>query len=209
MNGTLHSSGELSVRKIKRQGPGLGWQLRNRLRLGFIKGWIAKHFVAPFANAWGVMTGIGELELTLIRANGERIHYGVVSYRVITSAGVGFIVDSWQNLVEMEALIYHGCGTGSTAEASGDTALVTESTTALNPDSTRATGTQTEASATQLRSTGTLTFDNTVAVTEHGLFSQAATGGGVLWDRSIFTAVNVVSGDSIQFQYTASLTAGG
>ena len=68
---------------------------------------------------------------------------------------------------------------------------------------------QTEASATQLRSTGTLTFDNTVAVTEHGLFSQAATGGGVLWDRSIFTAVNVVSGDSIQFQYTASLTAGG
>jgi hypothetical protein len=68
---------------------------------------------------------------------------------------------------------------------------------------------QIEASATQLRSTGTLTFDNTVAVTEHGLFSQAATGGGVLWDRSIFTAVNVVSGDSIQFQYTASLTAGG
>lgn len=209
MNGTLHASGDLAIKKIARQGPGLAWQLRNRLRWGFIKGWIAKHWIAPVANAWGVMTGIGELELTLIRANGERVYFGVVAYRVITSAGVGFIVDAWQNLTEMENMIYHGCGTGSTAEASGDTELVTESTTALNPDSTRATGTQTEASATQLRSTGTLTFDNTVAVTEHGLFSQAATGGGVLWDRSIFTAVNVVSGDSIQFQYTASLTAGG
>lgn len=209
MQGILGPTGDLQVRKIRRSGPGLGWHLKNRLRWGFIKGWIAKHLVAPFANAWGVMTGIGELELTLIRASGERIHYGVVSYRVITSAGVGFIVDAWQNTAELETMIYHGCGTGTTAEASGDTALVTECTTALNPDSTRATGTQSEPASNQLRSTGTATFDASAAITEHGLFSQAATGGGTLWDRSVFSAVNVVSGDSIQFQYTATLTAGG
>jgi len=106
-------------------------------------------------------------------------------------------------------MIYHGCGTGTTAEAAADSALVTESTTALNPDSTRATGTQSEPAANQLRSTGTLTFDNTAAVTEHGLFSQAATGGGTLFDRTVFSAVNVVSGESIQFQYTVTFTAGG
>src|SRR5690606_38659468 len=119
-----------------------------------------------------------------------------------TNNGVAFIVDAWQNSVELENMKYHGCGTGTTAEAAADSALVTESTTALNPDSTRATGTQTEPATHQLTSTGTVTFDNTAAITEHGLFSQAATGGGVLFDRSVFSAINVVSGDSIQFAYT-------
>ncbi|MGE3176768.1 MAG: hypothetical protein AB7O32_04825, partial [Vicinamibacterales bacterium] len=96
------------------------------------------------------------------------------------------------------------------AEAVGDTALVTESTTILNPDSTRATGTLAEgASANIFRSVGTVTFDGSGAITEHGLFSQAATGGGVLFDRSVFAAINVASGDSIQFTYDATLTAGG
>jgi hypothetical protein len=46
-------------------------------------------------------------------------------------------------------------------------------------------------------------------VTEHGIFSQAATGGGTLWDRSVFSAINVVSGDSIQFTYTCTVSSGG
>ena len=44
-------------------------------------------------------------------------------------------------------------------------------------------------------------FDATAAITEWGLFSQAATGGGVLWSRIVFAALNVASGDSIQFTY--------
>jgi hypothetical protein len=209
MQGQMQSRGALVVRKIKRRGPGLGWHLRNRLRWGFLKGWIAKHAIAPFANWWGVMTAIAELEITLIKRNGERVYYGVVGYRVITNNGVGFLVDAWQNLTELETMIYHGCGTGTTAEAAADSALVTESTTALNPDSTRATGTQSEPGSNQLRSTGTATFDGSAAITEHGLFSQAATGGGTLFDRTVFSAVNVVSGESIQFQYTVTFTAGG
>lgn len=136
--------------------------------------------------------------------------YGEVSHHVITTAGVGFLVDAWQNIVELEIMKYHGVGTGTTAEAVGDTALVTESTTALNPDSTRATGSTTEgASANIFRSVGTPTFDATAAITEHGLFSQAATGGGVLWDRSVFSAINVASGDSIQFTYDMTASSGG
>lgn len=140
---------------------------------------------------------------------GHVLDFGVVSSRVVTTAGVGFLVDAWQNLTELENLKYHGVGTGTNAEASGDTTLQTESTTALNPDSTRATGSTTEgASANIFRTVGTVTFDAGAAITEHGIFSQAATGGGTLWDRSVFSAINVISGDSIQFTYDMTATAG-
>lgn len=210
MNGTMRPSGQLVARKIPRQRAPLAWRLRNALRWGFIKGWIAKHLIAPMANSWGVATMIGQLEIVHIKASGERVYYGVVSYRVITNAGVTFLRDDWNNNAQdLTTLNYHGCGTGTTAEAAGDTALVTESTTALNPDSTRATGTRSTPASNQYASAGTATFDASAAITEHGLFSQAATGGGTLWDRSVFSAINVVSGDSIAFTYTATLTAGG
>lgn len=150
----------------------------------------------------------GVVRARLIRASGEVLDYGVVSLRVVTTAGVNFMVDAFQNTVELEILKYHGVGTGGTAEAAGDTALVTESTTILNPDSTRATGSTTEGAANVYRSVGTVTFDGAGAITEHGIFSQAATGGGTLLDRSVFSAINVVSGDSIQFTYDFTLTAG-
>ena len=209
MEGYIRPSGRLAARKIPRCRAPLAWRVKNTLRWAFLRGWIAAHLVAPFANLWGVMTAVGSLDVVLIKATGERIYYGTVGYRVITSAGVAYIVDAWQNSTEVENLKYHGCGTGTTAEASGDTALVTESTTALNPDSTRATGTQTETSANVLKSAGTVTFDASAAITEHGLFSQAATGGGTLWDRTVFSAINVVSGDSIAFEYSVTLSAGG
>ena len=209
MEGYIRPSGRLAARKIPRCRAPLAWRVKNTLRWAFLRGWIAAHLVAPFANLWGVMTAVGSLDVVLIKATGERIYYGTVGYRVITSAGVAYLVDAWQNSTEVENLKYHGCGTGTTAEASGDTALVTESTTALNPDSTRATGTQTETSANVLKSAGTVTFDASAAISEHGLFSQAATGGGTLWDRTVFSAINVVSGDSIAFEYSATLSAGG
>jgi hypothetical protein len=116
--------------------------------------------------------------------------YGEISRHVITDTGVAFLVDAWQNILELEIMKYHGAGTGTTAEAVGNTALVTESTTALNPDSTRATGSLTEgATGNIFRTVGTLTFDATAAITEHGLFSQAATGGGTMWDRSMFSGL--------------------
>lgn len=133
---------------------------------------------------------------------------GLASLRVVTNNGVGFIVDAFENLVELENMKYHGIGIGTTAEAAADSALVTEITTGLNPDNTRATGTTAETSANIFQTVATNTVDATVAITEHGIFSQAATGGGVLLDRSVFAAVNEVSGDSIQTDYRLTLTAG-
>ncbi len=138
------------------------------------------------------------------------IDYGVLTYRVVTDAGVTYLRDDFNNNAQdVTNFNYHGCGTGNTAEAAGDTALVTESTSALNPDNTRATGTRSTPASNQFRSVGTLTFDASAAVVEHGIFSQAATGGGTLWDRSVFSAINAASGDSVQFTYTLTLTAGG
>lgn len=208
MIGQLTTRGDLAVRKLSTQ-PSWGWHFRNRSRPGYWLGWLAVRAAIAFSWLTGIPTLTSRLSLILRRADGSHVNYGVVGYRVITTAGVGFIVDAWGNTVELENMKYHGCGTGTTAEASGDTALVTESTTALNPDSTRATGTQSEPSSTSLKSSGTVTFDASAAITEHGLFSQAATGGGVLFDRTVFSAVNVVSGDSIQFDYTVTLSAGG
>jgi hypothetical protein len=91
----------------------------------------------------------------------------------------------------------------------GDTALQTELTTQYNPDSTRATGSTTEASATVFRTVGTNTFDASAAITEHGILSQAATGGGVLLDRSQFSAVNVANADSLQSTYDLTINTGG
>ena len=139
-----------------------------------------------------------------------RERLGLISTKVITDAGVAFLVDDWDNNgQDLTTMNFHGCGTGAAAEAVGDTALGTESTTALNPDNTRATGTRSQPAANQYRTVGTLTFDASAAVTEHGIFNQSATGGGTLWDRSVFSAINVANLDSIQFTYTCTVSSGG
>lgn len=208
MNGTTNLSGTLGIKKISGFNAAQ-YRMRNKMRLAFWLGLFQVTLARFFNRLTGIAVFTSELRGKLIDRLGREHDLGVLSYRVVTNNGVGYIVDAFQNLVELENMKYHGCGTGGTAEAAADSALVTESTTALNPDSTRATGTTTESASNAYQTVGTLTFDNTAAVTEHGLFSQAATGGGVLFDRSLFTAINVVSGDSIQFTYTVTFTAGG
>lgn len=126
---------------------------------------------------------------------------GVVSRKVITTAGVNYLASAFTGTGEPENFNFHASGTGSTAEAIGDTALVTE------VEASRATGTQSNPSANVYRTVATISYTATRAIVEHGVFSASTTG--TLWDRSVFTAVNVVSGDSIQFTYNLTLTAGG
>lgn len=178
-------------------------ELALRARLSVTGAW------RGLVHASGVL-GVGRLYATVVRADGRIEHLGLVSTKLVTDAGVAYIVDDWDggsNVIDN--FNYHGCGTGTNAESASDTALQTESTTALNPDSTRATGTKSQPSANIMRSVGTVTFDASAAITEHGVLSQAATGGGTLLDRSVFSAINVVSGDSIQFTYSLTLSSGG
>lgn len=154
---------------------------------------------------------IGHLWLAKFGRDGKITDYGLVSCRVVTTAGVNFIVDAFQNLVELENMKFHGVGTGAAAEAVGNTALTTELTTQYSVASTRPTGTLGEMSgnANVYETTATVTVSAGVAITEHGIFSQAATGGGVLLDRSVFAAVNLASGESLQCTYDLSFPSGG
>lgn len=155
----------------------------------------------------------GTLSLVVVRADGERVPLGLAGMKLVTTAGVNYIVDAFQNLVEVENLKYHGFGTGTNAEAVGDTALQTEETTQYAADNTRPTGTTVEgASANIYRTVATYSPDSggTRAITEHGVFSQAATGGGTLLDRTVFSVVNLVAGsDSLQATYELTLPNGG
>lgn len=155
----------------------------------------------------------GTLTLVVVRANGERVPLGLAGLKLVTTAGVNYLVDAFQGTVEPENLKYHGFGTGTNAEAVGDTALQTEETTQYAADNTRPTGTTTEgASANIYRTVATYSPDSggTRAITEHGVFSQAATGGGTLLDRTVFAAVNLVAGsDSLQATYELTLPNGG
>ena len=205
---------ELSLAEILRYGtpqPGLPEWLNRWKRSNLPRLWRGASKVLA-ARALGIAHVYGALSLVVIRGNGDIEDYGLVSMRVVTTAGVNYLVDALQNLTEPENLKFHGIGTGTNAEAIGDTALQTELTTEYNPNSTRATGSLTEgASANIFRTVGTNTLDSgTPAVTEHGIFSQAATGGGTLLDRSTFAAINLVgaNGDSLQSTYDLTIAAG-
>ena len=159
-----------------------------------------------------VLRGLGLIQRGLLDPRELVVEdHGIVSRRVVTNAGVGFIVDAFQNSVEVENMKFHGIGTGTNAEAAGDTALQTELTTQYAPDNTRATGSTTEAAANIYQTVGTNTLDSgTPAITEHMILSQAATGGGTGLDRSVFSAINLngANGDGLQSDYRLTLTAG-
>jgi hypothetical protein len=160
----------------------------------------------------------GQLYLTLVRNHGEEIlPLGLASMRLVTTTGVRFICDDFNaGSTDVTNMKYHAFGTGATAEAVGDTALGTEETTQYAPDNTRPTGSQASATVTTnatYTTVGTYSPDSGTSprpITEHGIMSQAATGGGTLLDRSVFSVVNLnTSADSLQATYVFTINSGG
>lgn len=157
------------------------------------------------------LAALGHLWLARVTADGEQIDLGLAGCRVVTTAGVNYIVDAFQNLVELEALRYHGLGTSSTPELVSNTTLGAELSTQYATNNIRGIGTLGEQSglANVYETTALVTVDAAVTVTEHGVFSRAATGGGVLFDRTVFTGLPLASGDSLQCTYQFTMNAGG
>lgn len=149
----------------------------------------------------GEVTPVGRLFAVKISPDGTREDLGLVCTKVVTTAGVNYLVDGLQaNTTDVSLFKFHGSGTGVGAEAIGNTTLGTEV-------ATRTSGSQAEgASANIYRTIGTVTYASAFAITEHGIFS--ASSGGTLLDRSTFAAINVISGDSIQFTYELTLPSG-
>jgi hypothetical protein len=125
---------------------------------------------------------------------------------VFTNAGAAIVTNRMIQAGTAPKNIGWGIGTG--AAAVGDTALGTES--APTTAGGRTVGTESRTTVTNTNDnyqvTGTVTAGSTLAITEAGLF-DAVTAGNMLI-RSVFSAVNVVSGDSIAFTFGLKFVPG-
>lgn len=203
MIGQIATSGKLMTKRVAAPRAPLSWRLRNGLRTEYIWGWLTVMAARAFSKVTGIPTLTSCLRAVKIAADGSVVNYGIVGWRVVTTAFVNFMVDQLQTETSVWGdFKFHDSGVGTTAAAITDTDIETTDAVA------RATGTQTEgASANIYSSVGTITYDSTKAITEHGLFS--ASTSGTLLDRTVFAAINVVNTDSIQFTYQLTCAAGG
>jgi hypothetical protein len=131
---------------------------------------------------------------------------------LITDQALNDIANDLVSGSGLTAYKYHDSGTGTSAAAQTDTTLQTQA-----GPTTRATGTNTQTQSASgtgsttpaiVQSVGTISYTSSLAITEWGLFNQAAQGGH-MFDHRVFAAINVVSGDSIQFTYSVSIPGGG
>jgi len=177
----------------------LKYQLSNKLRGSWITGWLAKQFVDNSSRI-GYVGAYGELSAVLKRKDGTIVDLGMLGRKLVTDAFLAFVVDQFQTETSVFGdFKYHDSGVGTTAENASDTDIET------TDGESRATGTQTEGATSNIyKSVATISYTSTKAITEHGLFNDAS--AGTLMDRTVFSAVNVVSGDSIQFTYQLTLS---
>ena len=175
----------------------------SKLKLFYQRARIVKsaclHLFLP--NVTRVVAPESVLSDRLIKANGLIFDLGIISTKVVTDAFVNYVVDELQSSSGGIANFrYHGSGIGVTAESQAQTALVSEV-------ASRATGTQQEgASANIYKTVGVVNYLASFAIREHGLFR--ASSGDVMADRSLFSIINVGSGDGIEFTYELTLPAG-
>ena len=154
-------------------------------------------------SAHGSMLFTGNLFAKVIRVDGSVEDKGLLSTKLVTTA---FCEDMVDELItdtpgEWTEYKYHGSGTSDTAAATGDTTLGSETA------DTRATGTQVESGSVAYKTVGTVDYGSTLDITEHGIFNSDA--AGILMDRHVFSAIGVGDGDSIQWTYYITVTAGG
>lgn len=128
---------------------------------------------------------------------------------LVTHAGVRLLSQDTAvtaGAATFSTLKFHGTGTGTTAATATDTALQTAIGT------TASSGTLANADASPnatITTVGTINYSGVNAVTEWGLFNQSTLSGATMWDHKVFSAVNVVSGDTFQVTYVLTLNSGG
>ncbi len=155
----------------------------------------------------GVMGGEVMKAHTLLKCrhfrDGEEIgaDYREIHNKVVTTAGRDAIVDAFSGTFTLSDFNYHAWGIGTGDEAVGDTTLGTACAEA------RVTGTKSQPSADVYQTVATITSEDTHAITEHGLLS--ASTNGTLFDRTKFAAINVISGDKIEFTFAVTFASGG
>lgn len=117
---------------------------------------------------------------------------------LVTDAGKAGVASRINGADSEAAFTAIAIGTGTTAADVGDTTLETEITTGGGERGAATASRQTtDVTNDTARLVKTFSFTSTFAVTEAGALNNN-TSGGVLLNRQVFTAVNVVNGDSLQ-----------
>lgn len=116
---------------------------------------------------------------------------------LVTNAGAALVAGRINGFGSPAAATYIAIGTGATAAAAGDTALQAE---IASGGGSRVAGTAslvtTDVTNDTAQLVATFTFSSSFAVTESGVLNAASVG--TLLARQVFSAINVVSGDSLQ-----------
>lgn len=203
MNSRLGIGGDLGARVIKAPRPHNARSIRT-----------------PLGRIWFSRdTGdAGIFSSEVFASNLQALHFGDrgklreaydLGSGLVTHAGVRLLSQDTAvtaGTAALAAFKNHGSGTGTTAAAATDTALQT----AIGTTATAGANTNADASPNAtITSIGTISYTGTFAVTEWGLFNQTTLSGATMWDHKVFSAINVISGDSIQFTYTLTINSGG
>lgn len=158
---------------------------------------------------------LSDLQLKHFSPEGELIETRETGSGLVTVVGVNQLVSDAVSAIASDTLAnfkYMDSGTGATAATDGDTGLQTVITataparvvSTLSNGQTATTGNHTA----KLQYVGTVTYNTSgptypIAITEWVLMD--ATSAGHCFDHKVFSAVNVSSGDSIQYTYLLSL----
>jgi hypothetical protein len=150
--------------------------------------------------------GASQFFATALRAKHVRDEKTIATYvlgsGLVTTAGINLLAADWTNATgTLKLANFHDSGTGITAAAIGDIAMQTATGVA------RVAGVQSNPVAGQYRTVATIAYAAAFAITEFGLFT--AVTATTMWDHKVFAAIDVASGDSIQFIYTLTCSPGG
>jgi len=139
----------------------------------------------------------GAMNLFISRANGDT--ETVYQDNLIVNVGFDFIADAIGKSTSRPSVMgYIALGTGTTAAAATQSALVTEI------DRNAATYAHTAGTKTFTFTADFLAGDATGAITEAGVFNAAT--AGIMFDRVVFPVVNKGADDSLTAVFTFTMS---
>ena len=159
------------------------------------------------------------LSLKILRKDGTVEDLGCVGKKLVTTAGVNYLVAYLIGGTAALTTVYHGLGTGVTAAAIGDTLIQTEIATADYTSSVRATGTHVTGASSNIYqsvATNTIAAGGPLAITELGIMTgsaanspnTAASATNTLFDHFVFASQSLNTGDGLQSTFNLTFAAG-
>lgn len=175
----------------------VGYQLRDKN--GNIKPIFQENFLARFLLKKGWLSPLwinGVFASILSPFLGRWSSMRLIS-NLVTSAGMAGVASRINGAGGEAAFTYIAVGTGTTAANAADTALETEIVdSGLARANSTASRVTTDVTNDTAQDQYTFSVTGTKAVTESGVLNAAS--NGTLLARQVFSAVNVVNGDSLQ-----------